>query len=71
MCLVYSEVRRSALFNIEQSKVTLPSILERARDTDAYNRRSVFTKPMEGLTDFRVLSIGDREKLLRYGLSDR
>ncbi|KAF9348848.1 hypothetical protein BGX34_002209 [Mortierella sp. NVP85] len=66
-----AEVRRSALFNIVQTKITLPSILERARDTDAYNRRGVFTKPMDGLTDFRILSIGDRERLLRYGLSDR
>ncbi|KAG0297693.1 hypothetical protein BGZ98_000478 [Dissophora globulifera] len=66
-----ADVRRSALFNIEQTKVTLPFILERARDTDAYNRRSVFSKPMEELSDFRVLSIGDRERLLRYGLSDR
>ncbi|KAF9188617.1 hypothetical protein BGZ51_000480 [Haplosporangium sp. Z 767] len=66
-----ADVRRSALFNIEQKKTTLPSILERARDTDAYNRRGVFTKPMEELSDFRILSIGDREKLLRYGLSDR
>ena len=66
-----SEVRRSALFNIEQSKETLPLILERARDIDPYNRRSVFAKPMEELSDFRKLSIEDREKLLRYGLSDR
>ncbi|KAF9103383.1 hypothetical protein BGX29_003425 [Mortierella sp. GBA35] len=65
------EVRRSAIFNIEQSKVTLPYILERARDTDTYSRRAVFTKPMSELQDFRVLSIGEREKLLRYGLSDR
>ncbi|KAG0216386.1 hypothetical protein BGX28_002856 [Mortierella sp. GBA30] len=65
------DVRRSALFNIEQTKATMPSILERARDTDAYNRRGVFTKPMEELSDFRVLSIGERERLLRYGLSDR
>ncbi|GJJ68327.1 condensin complex subunit 3 [Entomortierella parvispora] len=66
-----SEVRRSALFNIEQSKETLPFILERARDIDPYNRRSVFAKPMDELSDFRKLSIGERERLLRYGLSDR
>ncbi|KAG0004974.1 hypothetical protein BGZ80_010262 [Entomortierella chlamydospora] len=66
-----ADVRRSAFFNIEQTKTTLPYILQRARDTDAYNRRGVFTKPMEELSDFRVLSIGDRERLLRYGLSDR
>ncbi|KAF8940555.1 nuclear condensing complex subunit [Dissophora ornata] len=66
-----ADVRRSALFNIEQTKATWPLILERARDTDAYIRRSVFTKPMDDLSDFRVLSIEDRERLLRYGLSDR
>ncbi|KAF9914395.1 hypothetical protein BX616_008397 [Lobosporangium transversale] len=65
------EVRRSALFNVEHTRATLPSILERARDTDAYNRRGLFTKPMDELSDFRVLSIDDRERLLRYGLSDR
>ncbi|KAF9431507.1 hypothetical protein BGZ76_000225 [Entomortierella beljakovae] len=66
-----ADVRRSALFNIEQTKTTLPHILERARDTDAYNRRGVFTKPMDEIPDFRVLTIKDRERLLRYGLSDR
>ncbi|KAG0233361.1 nuclear condensing complex subunit [Mortierella sp. GBAus27b] len=66
-----AEVRRSAVFNTEQTKATLPYILERARDTDAYNRRGVFTKPMESISDFRILSIEDRERLLRYGLSDR
>ncbi|KAF8929155.1 hypothetical protein BGZ47_001240 [Haplosporangium gracile] len=66
-----AEVRRSAIFNIAQSKATLPYILERARDTDTYNRRAVFTKPMSEIRDFRMLSIGDRERLLRYGLTDR
>ncbi|KAF9126426.1 hypothetical protein BGW39_006620 [Mortierella sp. 14UC] len=66
-----AEVRRSAIFNIAQSKTTLPYILERARDTDTYNRRAVFTKPMSEIRDFRILSIGDRERLLRYGLTDR
>ncbi|KAG0045609.1 hypothetical protein BGZ83_009210 [Gryganskiella cystojenkinii] len=66
-----SDVRRSALFNLEHTKETLPLILERARDVDPYNRRSVFAKPMDDLGDFRKLSIGDRERLLRYGLSDR
>ncbi|KAF9910006.1 hypothetical protein EC991_007625 [Linnemannia zychae] len=66
-----AEVRRSAIFNIAQSKTTLPYILERARDTDTYNRRAVFTKPMSEIRDFRMLSIGDRERLLRYGLTDR
>jgi len=68
---VNSEVRRSAIFNIAQSKTTLPLILQRARDTDTYNRRAVFTKPMSDMSDFRILSIDDREKLLRYGLNDR
>ncbi|KAG0380475.1 hypothetical protein BGX24_007959 [Mortierella sp. AD032] len=66
-----AEVRRSAIFNIAQSKTTLPYILERARDTDTYNRRAVFSKPMSEIRDFRMLSIGERERLLRYGLTDR
>ncbi|KAF9168468.1 hypothetical protein DFQ26_007599 [Actinomortierella ambigua] len=66
-----ADVRRSALFNIEHTKSTMPYILERARDVDAYNRRGVYSKPMDEIPDFRVLSISDREKLLRHGLSDR
>ncbi|KAF9586163.1 hypothetical protein BGW38_009060 [Lunasporangiospora selenospora] len=66
-----AEVRRSALFNIAQTKVTRSAILERARDTDTYNRRGVFTKPMEEISDFKVLSIEERERILRFGLTDR
>ncbi|KAG0227520.1 hypothetical protein BGW42_002912 [Actinomortierella wolfii] len=66
-----ADVRRSALFNIEHTKATLPYILERARDIDAYNRRGVYSKPMDEIPDFRILSISEREKLLRYGLTDR
>ncbi|KAF9407125.1 hypothetical protein BGZ94_002812, partial [Podila epigama] len=65
------DVRRSALFNIEHTKKTLPYVLERARDTDRYIRRGVFSKPMDEIPDFRVLSIDERERVLRYGLKDR
>ncbi len=65
------EVRRTALYNLEQIEETLPFLLERARDTDATNRRAVYSKIMQDIQGFRPLSIGKREKLLRWGLKDR
>ena len=38
---------------------------------DPATRRAVFTKLLPNLGDFRHLSIGMREKLLRWGLNDR
>ncbi|CAG8485460.1 16517_t:CDS:10 [Acaulospora colombiana] len=66
-----AEVRRAVLYNIEYNEETLPHILNRARDIDANIRCGVFTKLIEELRDFRVLSIEDREKLLNWGLTDR
>jgi condensin complex subunit 3 len=46
-------------------------IIERARDVDAINRRCVYSRSMNEIGDFRILSIGNRERILRWGLRDR
>jgi condensin complex subunit 3 len=66
-----SEVRRAVLFNLEQTRATILFIIERARDVDAINRRCVYSRSMNEIGDFRILSIGNRERILRWGLRDR
>jgi condensin complex subunit 3 len=66
-----SEVRRVVLFNLDQTKRSIPFIIERARDVDPINRRFVYLKPMSDIQDFRMLSIGERHQLLDWGLKDR
>ncbi|CAO3691481.1 unnamed protein product [Umbelopsis ramanniana] len=65
------EVRRVVLFNLDQTKRSIPYIIERARDIDPINRRFVFIKPMSEIQDFRMLSISQRHQLLDAGLKDR
>ena len=65
------EVRRAVLLNIEFNEKTIPCIFDRTRDVDASIRRSVYTRSTEEIGDFRVLSIETREKLLKWGLTDR
>lgn len=59
------------LFNLDQTKRSIPYIIERARDIDPINRRFVFIKPMSEIQDFRMLSISQRHQLLDAGLKDR
>jgi condensin complex subunit 3 len=66
-----SEVRRAVLFNLEQTRQTILFIIERARDVDAINRRCIYSRSMNEVGDFRILSIGNRERILRWGLRDR
>ncbi|ORY04342.1 hypothetical protein K493DRAFT_253568 [Basidiobolus meristosporus CBS 931.73] len=66
-----AEVRRAVFYNIELTEAILPYILERARDVDATNRKCIYLRSMIEIGDFRILSIDDREKLLKWGLSDR
>ncbi|GAB5588119.1 chromosome condensation complex Condensin [Umbelopsis nana] len=66
-----AEVRRVVLFNLDQTKRSIPYIIERARDVDPINRRFVFLKPMAEIQDFRMLSISQRHQLLDWGLKDR
>jgi condensin complex subunit 3 len=66
-----AEVRRAVLFNLQKSRQTLPFLLERAWDVHPTNRRCVYSRTMKEIGDFRLLSIGMREKILQWGLQDR
>lgn len=66
-----ADVRRAVLFNLEKSAQNLPYLLERAWDTHPTNRRSVYSKTMKEIGDFRLLKIKMREKILQWGLRDR
>lgn len=66
-----ADVRRSLLVNLPILQNTLPYLLERARDQDPPTRRAVYSRLLPALGDFRHLSLGMREKLLRWGLRDR
>lgn len=66
-----AEVRRAILFNLEKNTHNLPYLLERASDVHPTNRRSVYARTIKEIGDFRLLSIGMREKLLHWGLKDR
>ncbi|ODV92637.1 hypothetical protein CANCADRAFT_90069 [Tortispora caseinolytica NRRL Y-17796] len=75
LTLLYSdpspEVRRAVLLNLIRTKQTLPYLLERARDESDLNRKWVFTRVLRQIPDFRMLSITMREKVLKWGLTDR
>lgn len=66
-----ADVRRSLLLHLPLTPVTLPYLLERARDQDAATRRALYSRLLPALGDFRHLSLSMREKLLRWGLRDR
>ena len=66
-----AEVRRSLLLNLPLTPITLPYLLERARDLDSLTRRALYSRLLPALGDFRHLSLSMREKLLRWGLRDR
>ncbi|KAI9852004.1 MAG: hypothetical protein M1838_002127 [Thelocarpon superellum] len=66
-----ADVRRSLLLNLPLTPNTLPYLLERARDQDAATRRTLYSRLLPALGDFRHLSLSMREKLLRWGLRDR
>lgn len=66
-----ADVRRSLLVNLPILPITLPYLLERARDQDAATRRALYSRLLPTLGDFRHLSLSMREKILRWGLRDR
>ena len=68
-----SEVRRAALYNLPRTPANLPYILARTRDIDPVLRRTVYHGSLSsaGLPDARVLSIAQREDVVRNGLGDR
>ena len=67
------EVRRAALYNLPHNPGTLPSILARTRDVDPVLRRTLYHTSLSAtfLSDSGVLSITQREEVLRNGLGDR
>ncbi|WWD20683.1 hypothetical protein CI109_105159 [Kwoniella shandongensis] len=68
-----AEVRRAALYNLPRTPITLPHILARTRDVDPILRRTVYAGSLSAaaLPDPRVLSIAQREEVVRNGLGDR
>lgn len=66
-----ADVRKTLLANLPLAPVSLPYLLERARDLDAPTRRTLYARLLPTLGDFRHLSLSMREKLLRWGLRDR
>ncbi|KAF9886767.1 hypothetical protein FE257_011144 [Aspergillus nanangensis] len=66
-----ADVRKTLLLNLPLLPATLPYLLERARDLDAGTRRALYARLLPTLGDFRHLSLGMREKMLRWGLRDR
>ncbi|KAF9234460.1 nuclear condensing complex subunit [Melanogaster broomeanus] len=81
-CDPAAEVRRAALLNIPIAQHTLDAILARTRDTDTVMRRLAYSAVLEkhcttldgsgiGLVHPRVLSIAQRELIIRNGLGDR
>ncbi|KAK9362708.1 nuclear condensing complex subunit [Lipomyces starkeyi] len=66
-----ADVRRAVLLNLDKSNITIPYALERARDVDSSTRRCVYARVLSDIGDFRLLSIGMREKVLSWGLNDR
>lgn len=71
--IMHSEVRRAALYNLPLTPTTLPLILARTRDIDPLLRRTVFHASLSAavMPDPRVLSIAQREEIVRNGLGDR
>jgi condensin complex subunit 3 len=66
-----ADVRKCVITHILQNEKTVPYLIERARDLDTNIRKWVFLKTMVDVGDFRLLSIKQREHLLKNGISDR
>lgn len=65
------EVRRAALLNLVKTPDTLPDILERARDTNAINRRLIYSRVLREITNLNEIGAGTGDQLLNWGLNDR
>ncbi|KIM27971.1 hypothetical protein M408DRAFT_70480 [Serendipita vermifera MAFF 305830] len=66
-----ADVRRAALLNTPTTERTLPSIISRVRDIDDAVRKLVFQHSLPQIPHPRVLTIVQRERILRTGLGDR
>lgn len=66
------EVRRACMLNLVQTEQTLPYILERVRDSNAINRRLVYSRILKNMTNvFQVIEKSVLDKLINWGLNDR
>jgi len=63
-------VRRTIVRCIGATKLTLPHVLERTRDTDEHVRRAAY-KFIAEKVHIKSLTIGQREGVLKRGLGDR
>jgi condensin complex subunit 3 len=68
---VDSDVRRAALLATPATERTLPNIITRIRDPDVSLRQRVFQHSLPQIPHPRVLTIVQRERILRTGLGDR
>ncbi|KAF7330334.1 Chromosome condensation complex protein [Mycena venus] len=70
-----AEVRRAALVNIPVNPTSLPALLARARDTEETVRKLLYNSALERASSDaahpRILTIAQRELLVRHGLGDR
>ncbi|KAF9008698.1 nuclear condensing complex subunit [Cyathus striatus] len=77
-----ADVRKAVLLNIPITEITLPHILSRTRDVDTTIRKVVYLSvlqsnttqgdpPVVGPSHPRVLTIAQREQIVRNGLGDR
>ncbi|KAG8963687.1 hypothetical protein FRC00_005396 [Tulasnella sp. 408] len=65
------DVRRAALLNIAATKVTLDAILSRTRDQDTTIRKLLYAHVLAGLPHPKLLTIAQREEVVKNGLKDR
>ncbi|KAG8947483.1 hypothetical protein FRC04_010664 [Tulasnella sp. 424] len=65
------DVRRAALLNIAASKTTLDAILSRTRDQDTTIRKILYSHVLAGLPHPKLLTISQREEVVKNGLKDR
>jgi len=68
---VDSDVRRAALLATPATERTLSSIITRIRDPDISLRQRVFQHSLPQIPHPRVLTIVQRERILRTGIGDR
>ena len=64
-------MRRAALLNITASKPTLVPILSRTRDQDPTLRKILYAHVLTALPHPKLLSIAQREEIVKNGLKDR
>ncbi|CCA67302.1 related to condensin complex subunit 3 [Serendipita indica DSM 11827] len=65
------DVRRIALMNTPVAEKTLEAVISRIRDVEDTVRRAVFQHSLPQIPHPRVLTIVQRERILRAGLGDR